>query len=211
MNVGQKWEPAKPLPSSIVPGVIMAQGQSDHLMRTGEWLAIICIIRTSTASQEKAPTQSPPNQPFCHVVQYWTCIFCFIPGILNLASGIVDLLQFYFPESFDRLPRDSGLFDGPKPTVLESCSVSDLAILLRGNKRKTQPIEFGAHQVSFLGLFWNKRQFENETEVWEAKLFYKVEFNSPSPRMGKFQKWVSDWWLLIFPLAWPTKSMLATS
>lgn len=70
-------------------------------------------------------------------------------GILRLASGVVDLLQHYFPESFDRLPKDCGLFDGPKPTVLESCSVSDLAILLRGNKRKTQPIEFGAHQVCF--------------------------------------------------------------
>uniref|UniRef100_UPI00398F2E9E TPR and ankyrin repeat-containing protein 1-like n=1 Tax=Pristiophorus japonicus TaxID=55135 RepID=UPI00398F2E9E len=68
-------------------------------------------------------------------------------GILNLASGVVDLLQCYFPESFDRLPRDTGLFDGPKPSLLESCSVSDLAILLRGNKRKSQPIEFGAHQV----------------------------------------------------------------
>ncbi|XP_063778678.1 TPR and ankyrin repeat-containing protein 1 isoform X2 [Pseudophryne corroboree] len=68
-------------------------------------------------------------------------------GILHLASGVVDLLQYFFPESFDRLPRDCGLFDGPKPTVLESCCVSDLAILLRGNKRKTQPIEFGAHQV----------------------------------------------------------------
>jgi len=73
----------------------------------------------------------------------------FITGILRLASGVVDLLQHYFPESFDRLPKDCGLFDGPKPTVLESCSVSDLAILLRGNKRKTQPIEFGAHQVCF--------------------------------------------------------------
>ncbi|XP_029445566.1 TPR and ankyrin repeat-containing protein 1 [Rhinatrema bivittatum] len=68
-------------------------------------------------------------------------------GILRLASGVVDLLQCYFPESFDRLPRDCGLFDGPKPTVLESCSISDLAILLKGNRRKTQPIEFGAHQV----------------------------------------------------------------
>ncbi|KAM4028227.1 TPR and ankyrin repeat-containing protein 1 [Anomaloglossus baeobatrachus] len=68
-------------------------------------------------------------------------------GILHLASGVVDLLQYFFPESFDRLPRDCGLFDGPKPTVLDSCCVSDLAILLRGNKRKTQPIEFGAHQV----------------------------------------------------------------
>ncbi|XP_032876109.1 TPR and ankyrin repeat-containing protein 1 isoform X2 [Amblyraja radiata] len=68
-------------------------------------------------------------------------------GILNLASSVVDLLQQYFPESFDRLPRDTSLFDGPKPSLLESCSVSDLAILLRGNKRKSQPIEFGAHQV----------------------------------------------------------------
>ncbi|XP_028673375.2 TPR and ankyrin repeat-containing protein 1-like [Erpetoichthys calabaricus] len=68
-------------------------------------------------------------------------------GILNMASGVVDLLQHFFPESFDRLPRDCGLFDGPKPTLMESCSVSDLAILLRGNKRKSQPIEFGAHQV----------------------------------------------------------------
>ncbi|XP_078254047.1 TPR and ankyrin repeat-containing protein 1-like isoform X2 [Rhinoraja longicauda] len=68
-------------------------------------------------------------------------------GILNLASGVVDLLQYYFPESFDRLPRDTSLFGGPKPSLLESCSVSDLAILLRGNKRKSQPIEFGAHQV----------------------------------------------------------------
>ncbi|KAG8442714.1 hypothetical protein GDO86_011493 [Hymenochirus boettgeri] len=68
-------------------------------------------------------------------------------GILQLASGIVDLLLYFFPESFDRLPPDCGLFNGPKPIILESCSVSDLAILLRGNKRKTQPIEFGAHQV----------------------------------------------------------------
>ncbi|XP_069776422.1 TPR and ankyrin repeat-containing protein 1-like [Narcine bancroftii] len=68
-------------------------------------------------------------------------------GILNLASGVVDLLQYYFPESFDRLPRDTGLFGGPRPSLLESCSVSDLAILLRGNKRRSQPIEFGAHQV----------------------------------------------------------------
>lgn len=78
-----------------------------------------------------------------------TYIYVIYIGILNLASSVVDLLQHFFPESFDRLPRDCGLFDGPKPTVLDSCSVSDLALLLRGNKRKTQPIEFGAHQVCF--------------------------------------------------------------
>ncbi|XP_006869247.1 PREDICTED: TPR and ankyrin repeat-containing protein 1 [Chrysochloris asiatica] len=96
-------------------------------------------------------------------------------GILNLASGVVDLLQFYFPESFDRLPRDSGLFDGPKPTVLESCSVSDLAILLRGNKRKTQPIEFGAHQVILVANEMAKEKIPEELglalvlTVYEAK------------------------------------------
>ncbi|XP_076433331.1 TPR and ankyrin repeat-containing protein 1 isoform X1 [Peromyscus maniculatus bairdii] len=96
-------------------------------------------------------------------------------GILNLASGVVDLLQFYFPESFDRLPRDSGLFDGPKPTLLDSCSVSDLAILLRGNKRKTQPIEFGAHQVILVANETAKEKIPEELglalvlTVYEAK------------------------------------------
>ena len=68
-------------------------------------------------------------------------------GILNLASSVTDLLLHFFPESFDRLDRDQGLFHGPKPVILESYNFSDLAIILRGHKRKTSPIEFGAHQV----------------------------------------------------------------
>ncbi|XP_038048886.1 TPR and ankyrin repeat-containing protein 1-like [Patiria miniata] len=68
-------------------------------------------------------------------------------GILNLASTIVDLMTHFFPNSFDRLERDQGLFHGPSPVLLESCSFSDLALLLCGNKRKTSEIEFGAHQV----------------------------------------------------------------
>ncbi|NXT76911.1 TRNK1 protein, partial [Zapornia atra] len=96
-------------------------------------------------------------------------------GILRLAAGVVDLLQHYFPESFDRLPKDCGLFDGPKPTVLESCSISDLAILLRGNKRKTQPIEFGAHQVVLVANETAKEKIPEELSlalvltVYEAK------------------------------------------
>ncbi|XP_056376348.1 TPR and ankyrin repeat-containing protein 1 isoform X3 [Hyla sarda] len=92
-------------------------------------------------------------------------------GILHLASGVVDLLQYFFPESFDRLPRDSGLFDGPKPTVLDSCCVSDLAILLRGNKRKTQPIEFGAHQVI---LVVNEKAKENIPEELSLALVLTI-------------------------------------
>ncbi|KAL8569952.1 hypothetical protein ACOMHN_056384 [Nucella lapillus] len=68
-------------------------------------------------------------------------------GILSLASAVLDLLVEYFPESFDRLEKDQGLFDGPQPVVLESGSPADLALLLSGNKRKTSHIEFGAHQV----------------------------------------------------------------
>ncbi|XP_038048876.1 TPR and ankyrin repeat-containing protein 1-like [Patiria miniata] len=68
-------------------------------------------------------------------------------GILNLASTIVDLMTHFFPNSFDRLKRDQGLFHGPSPVLLESCSFTDLALLLCGNKRKTSEIEFGAHQV----------------------------------------------------------------
>ncbi|XP_072045621.1 TPR and ankyrin repeat-containing protein 1-like isoform X2 [Amphiura filiformis] len=68
-------------------------------------------------------------------------------GILNLASSVVDLMFHFFPLSFDRLDRDQGLFDGPSPVLLESGLASDLALLLRGNKRKTSEIEFGAHQV----------------------------------------------------------------
>ena len=68
-------------------------------------------------------------------------------GILQLAASIIDLLMHFFPSSFDRLPEDKGMFPGPIPTLLHSCNVSDLAVLLRGNKREASSIEFGAHQV----------------------------------------------------------------
>ncbi|NXG77304.1 TRNK1 protein, partial [Baryphthengus martii] len=96
-------------------------------------------------------------------------------GILRLASGVVDLLQHYFPESFDRLPKDCGLFDGPKPTVLESCSVSDLAILLRGNKRKTQPIEFGAHQVVLVANETAKEKIPEELSLALVLTIYEAK------------------------------------
>ncbi|NXN99379.1 TRNK1 protein, partial [Rhinopomastus cyanomelas] len=96
-------------------------------------------------------------------------------GILRLASGVIDLLQYYFPESFDRLPKDCGLFDGPKPTLLESCSVSDLAILLRGNKRKTQPIEFGAHQVVLVANDAAKEKLPEELNLALVLTIYEAK------------------------------------
>ena len=54
----------------------------------------------------------------------------------------------FFPDSFDRLEPDQGLFAGPRPVLLELYSFSDLAVLLSGSRRETSsPIEFGAHQA----------------------------------------------------------------
>ena len=68
-------------------------------------------------------------------------------GILMLAASIIDLLKHFFLNSFDCLPGDEGMFPGPTPVVLDSCNVSDLALVLRTNKRDSSVIEFGAHQV----------------------------------------------------------------
>jgi hypothetical protein len=68
-------------------------------------------------------------------------------GVLKLAASVIDLMKAFFPESFDRLPRDEGMFPGPSPIVLDSCNISDLALVLRTNKRESSIIEFGAHQV----------------------------------------------------------------
>ena len=68
-------------------------------------------------------------------------------GVLKLAASVIDLMKAFFPESFDCLPGDEGMFTGPSPIVLDSCNVSDLALVLRTNKRESSTIEFGAHQV----------------------------------------------------------------
>ena len=68
-------------------------------------------------------------------------------GILRLATSVVDLLLHYFPNSFDRLEKDEGLFEGPNPVLLQACSPTHLALILQGNQRQSSRIEFGAHQV----------------------------------------------------------------
>ncbi|XP_063448737.1 TPR and ankyrin repeat-containing protein 1-like isoform X2 [Mytilus trossulus] len=92
-------------------------------------------------------------------------------GILSLASSILDVMVEFFPESFDRLNKDQGLFHGPQPVLLESCSFSDLALLLRGNKRKTSHIEFGAHQAI---LVVNDAARENVPEELQCGLILTI-------------------------------------
>lgn len=96
-------------------------------------------------------------------------------GILRLASSVVDLLLHYFPESFDRLEKDQGLFEGPKPVLLESCSFGDLAMILRGNRRQSSRIEFGAHQVILVASEEARDQMPDELKqaliltIYESK------------------------------------------
>ena len=68
-------------------------------------------------------------------------------GVLQLAASVIDLMKSFFPNSFDTLPNDRGMFPGPQPVFLQSCQESDLALLLHSNKRASSTIEFGAHQV----------------------------------------------------------------
>ena len=68
-------------------------------------------------------------------------------GVLKLAASVIELMKHFFPNSFDCLPDDEGMFKGPTPKVLNCHNISDLALVLRGNKRESSAIEFGAHQV----------------------------------------------------------------
>ena len=96
-------------------------------------------------------------------------------GILNLAASVIDILGHFFPESFDQLDRDVGLFDGPRPVILETSNFGDLAVLLRGTRRKTSVIEFGAHQVVLVANEESKENLPEELSyalvlsIYEAK------------------------------------------
>jgi hypothetical protein len=96
-------------------------------------------------------------------------------GVLKLAASVIDVLEEFFPNSFDCLPEDEGMFPGPIPTLLDSCNFSDLALVLRGNKRESSSIEFGAHQVIIVQSEDAKRALPSELQagialtVFEAK------------------------------------------
>eukprot|EP00985_Skeletonema_marinoi_P021962 scaffold13734_cov129-Skeletonema_marinoi.AAC.1 len=68
-------------------------------------------------------------------------------GVLRLAACVVELMYHFFGNSLDRLPPDLGLFNGPKPVVMDVTSTEELVLMLDGSKRESSRIEFGAHQV----------------------------------------------------------------
>uniref|UniRef100_A0A0L8HRK2 UvrD-like helicase ATP-binding domain-containing protein n=2 Tax=Octopus bimaculoides TaxID=37653 RepID=A0A0L8HRK2_OCTBM len=80
-------------------------------------------------------------------MHYLTCNYRSHSGVVSLASSVLDLLNRYFPESFDKTEKDIGTYEGPKPKIFEFCNNEDLAMLLGGDKQTTDLIEFGAQQA----------------------------------------------------------------
>lgn len=84
-------------------------------------------------------------------------------GILNLASSIVDLIEFFFPDSIDKLARDYGLCTGPKPVMIKTKTIEELVLLLAGNENNNQ-IEFGSHQVIIVRNEESKKTLPKELQ-----------------------------------------------
>jgi hypothetical protein len=53
-------------------------------------------------------------------------------GILNMASAVLDFLFVNFPSSAKQLPKDCGLFQGPRPGVCHNVGFKKLAALFKG-------------------------------------------------------------------------------
>lgn len=86
-------------------------------------------------------------------------------GVLRLAACVVELLYYFFSNSLDKLPPDLGLFDGPKPVIMEVSSTEELVLMLDGAKRETARIEFGAHQVVIVRSEEAKKNLPDEFGV----------------------------------------------
>ncbi|EAR98741.2 UvrD/REP helicase amine-terminal domain protein (macronuclear) [Tetrahymena thermophila SB210] len=80
--------------------------------------------------------------------------------ILYLANSVIDLLEFFFPETIDRLKKEKSSIDGPKPIILGESDPDLLFCILTGDSSfKSErhssnqgamgrnPIEFGCSQV----------------------------------------------------------------
>eukprot|EP00899_Mesostigma_viride_P010553 jgi/Mesvir1/1949/Mv22967-RA.1 len=143
------------------------------------------------------PRCNPPREVIKLVNNYRTHA-----GILQLANVVVELLEAFFPASIDSLPPDRGLFEGPKPWVLSSCSFEDLCVLLLGSNRDAQ-IDFGAQQAVIVRDQESKKQLPDEIlrgglvcTVFESKglefedvLLYNFFKDSPASKEWRAVLW----------------------
>jgi ATP-dependent exoDNAse (exonuclease V) beta subunit len=66
--------------------------------------------------------------------------------ILDLANSIVDIIETFFPQTIDKLQRESSDLDGPKPILLENYTDEDLMAMIIGHSETRNPT-FGCNQV----------------------------------------------------------------
>ena len=66
--------------------------------------------------------------------------------ILDLANTIVDVIEYFFPKTIDKLQRESSSLEGPKPILLEKFQDDDLMAMIIGHSETRNPI-FGCNQV----------------------------------------------------------------
>ncbi|KAG1683154.1 TPR and ankyrin repeat-containing protein 1 [Nymphon striatum] len=100
-------------------------------------------------------------------------------GILKLASSVLDILSHFFPESFDKMDPDQGLFNGPKPYIIEAVKMDDLLKFLSGNQKEISQIEFGANQAILVMNEERKHEIKKHMKgliltIYESK---GLEFN----------------------------------
>ncbi len=66
-------------------------------------------------------------------------------SVLKLAGSIIDLIEEFFKNSIDHLPKDKGLLRGPKPVFLQ-CEPDEISQVLNPNSKSTS-LQFGAYQA----------------------------------------------------------------
>ncbi|CAG8468533.1 12444_t:CDS:10 [Ambispora leptoticha] len=116
-------------------------------------------------------------------------------GILRLAASIIDLIERFFPESIDRLPREHSEVGGPRPIVFKGFQDKTYFDVFSVGKTAENNNVFGAEQVIIVRDEESKSLINKEIgivmTVYEAKgmefndvLLYNFFTNSP----GR-QKW----------------------
>lgn len=126
-------------------------------------------------------------------------------GILGCAARLVDVILDLFPNAVDKLEKDRGHFNGPKPALLTETSTDHLAILLVGSDRTQSQIEFGAHQAVLVRSQAAKETLPEEFDgalvltIFEAKGLefddvFIYNFFTDSPADEKAWRVLTGWW-----------------
>lgn len=126
-------------------------------------------------------------------------------GILGCAAELVEVMLSLFPNAVDRLAKDRGHFNGPKPQILTETSTDDLAILLVGSDKTHSQIEFGAHQAVLVRSQAAKESLPDEFDgalvltIFEAKGLefddvFIYNFFKDSPADEKTWRVITSWW-----------------